>query len=409
MKNKFLKLFNKKEVGSIQTSIPTNKKTKNFFEFQNKTNYRIQSTTKKWRNSINYAEDWERPDRTLLYKIYNELVLDSTIKNSIDLRTQRVLSIPFQIVNNKGKRSNDKLQDIFTSYWFEKYLKYAMDSIFYGHSLIQIDGIKNNNVTDVTLIPRENVVPEFGLFKHSDYVEPTEGLDYMQPKIYKWLCEVYQSRRDLGILNATAPYQIAKKTAIISWSQFVEKFGEPTVIGRTNSNLESEKDQLKDFLNNMSLNSAAVLDKQTDIEFKETTRTDSFNVYKELIISMNNEINTVILGGTEITSGGNGGSEARAKIHQAESNHKTAADIKYIKNNINSVLIPKLQTLKLIPKNVKFEFIYDENLSMEQKIDIDKEIMKQHKLSKDYLERTYKVEIEKPKEVTNETTLEENV
>lgn len=394
--NLIQRFFNKEEVKAIQTSIPNNKKTEHFFEFNNKTNYRITTTTKKWRDALAYAEDWERPDRIELLRIYKDLILDSTVSNSIDIRTSRILSIPFSIVN-KNDNINKKVQAMFDKYWFEKYIKFAMESIFYGHSLIQIDGFtKKEGITDVTLIPRENVIPEFGLFNGNDYNSNNDGTDYMQPKIYKWLCEAYHTRRDLGLLNNIAVSQITKKTATVAWAQFVEKFGEPMVIGRTNSNIETEKQDLQNFLTNISMNSAAVLDKQTDIEFKETTRADVYSVYKELISTMNDEINTVVLGATEITSGGSGGSEARAKIHEIQSNYKTAADIKYIKNNINNVLIPKLEALKIIPKGLQFKFDFNEVRTMEEQILIDKEISNlKGVLSDEYIEKTYDVELSK--------------
>ena len=401
LKDNILRLFNTKEVEVIQTSIANNKATKNFFEIEHKMNYRINSSIKKWRDALNYAEEWKEPNRNGLYEIYDEVLLDAVVKNSMDLRTQRIMSIPFSIVG-KNDKVNKKAQDIFDSYWFEKYMKFAMESIFFGHSLIQIDGADRKGVTDVTLIPRENVIPEYGLFKKNEYDRTDAGMNYMQPKIYKWLCEVYHTRRDLGLLNMVASSQISKKVGIIAWTQFVEKFGEPMVIGRTNSNLESEREALQEFLGSLSMNTSAVLDKQTEIEYKEAVRPDVYNVYKELINQMNDDINTVILGGTELTSGSSGGSEARAKIHQAESNHKTAADIRFIKNNINNVLIPKLESLKIIPRGLKFKFDDGVILSMEDKINVDKELFKHFKLTKDYIELTYNVELEEDEIVTPE-------
>ena len=406
-----LNLFSKKHIEEIKTSVATNAKTKHFFEFDHKYSYRVTSTTKKWRNALNIAEDWNHPNRTPLLDLYKEFILDSTVQNAMDIRTQRLLSVEFVIVDRKGK-INQKAQSIFKSRWFEKYVIFAMQSIFYGHSLVQIDGIKGGNVTDVSLIPREHIIPEFATFKPNEYTAFEDGLDYTKPKIYKWLCEVYNDRRDIGTLSSIAPYSIAKKTAIMAWTQFVEVFGLPMVIGKTNSNLESEKEALKGFLNDMSMNNRVVTDKQTEFEFKETTRSDVYQVYKELITAMNNEINTVILGGTELTSGGSGGSEARAKVHQNQSNFKTASDLRFITNNINKVLIPKLQGLGLLPKGIEFQFNTNELLSMSERMAIDTELLKKYTLSKEYIERTYKVEIETTEpevvtEIINETINEE--
>lgn len=396
LKNKVLNLFNKKDIENIQkTTTNDTKLNKTSFEIVDNNNYRIKADIKKWRYALNLAEDIKYPNRYNLYQIYDEIMLDPIVVNAIDLRTERILGIPFSIVNKSGK-VNKKAQDVFSNYWFEKYIKFAIDSVLFGHSLIRIDGIDKNGVTDVSLIPRENIIPEFGVFKkdaQSNYSE-AGTIDYMDNKIYKWFTEAFKSRNDVGLLNKVVVSQISKKVAQLAWTQFVEKFGEPTVIGRTNSNLETEKNDLQDFLTNLSMNSAAVLDKQTDIEFKETVRSDVYSVYKELINTMNDEINTAILGATELTSGASGGSEARAKVHQAQSNHKTASDIRFITNHINNVLIPKLVKLKVIPTGLKFQFDFNEVLSMEEKITVDSQLLKYYKLSKDYIERVYNVEIE---------------
>jgi len=403
-RDKIINLFSKEEVQATVKTVPTNTKTKTVFEFANKQNYRITSTTKKWRDSLSYAEDWENPNRAELLRVYKEAVLDSTIRNSMDIRIQRILSAPFNIVNSDNSIAEDA-ENIFRSNWFEKYLSYVMESIFYGHSLIQIDAIENGTVKDVSLIPRENVIPEFALFKKAEYDMKESAIDYTTPKVYKWLCEAYKDRRDIGLLNSVVQYHISRKIANQAWTQFVEKFGEPIIIGRTNSNLESEKNDLKDFLSGLSLSSSAVLDKQTDIEFKETSRADAYSVYKELINSTRDDINTVILGGTELTSGGQGGSEARATVHSEQSNYKTKADIRFILNNVNNVLIPKLKELGLINKDIKFEFASDDNITPSEKIKIDKELMNAgYKLSDEYISKIYEVELVKPKETESNGT-----
>ena len=88
--------------------------------------------------------------------------------------------------------------------------------------------------------------------------------------------------------------------------------------------------------------------------------------------------------------------KARAKIHEIQSNYKTAADIKYIKNNINNVLIPKLEALKIIPKGLQFKFDFNEVRTMEEQILIDKEISNlKGVLSDEYIEKTYDVKLSK--------------
>lgn len=397
--DKILKFFNKTEVEEIRTSIPSNK---NIFKFENKTSYRVNADIKKWRNALNQAEDILYPDRTLLMKLYNEVILDPIVKNSIDLRIQRILTMPFSIVTQNDKYVDKNGQKLFSDYWFEHYITLVMESIFYGHSLIQIDGIENSSIKSLTLIPRAHIIPEMGLYKKAEYDTYTAGIDYMEPKTYKWLIEAYHDRKDLGLLSIITPYQIYKKVAITAWTQFVEKFGEPITIGRTNSNLESEKQSLQQFLQNLSMSSSAVLDNQTDIEFRETSRSDAFNVYKELLKSMNDEITTVILGATELTSGASGGSEARANVHQYESAYKTEADMRFITNHINKVLIPKLHEFGLISNKSTFKFNSNELISMNDKIKIDQVILQHYKLDPEYIETMYQVKIQQQQDIIND-------
>lgn len=397
LKDEFIKLFqskpNSKELENKRTNLG-NKHIKKKLSIEVVDDERENADIKKWRKALNYAEDKYNPDRYYLLKLYNEVILDSVVSNGVNLRKDKILSSDFNItINNE---INEDLKSILNNEWFYDFLNYAIDSIFFGYSIIQINSIEDNNISSLELLPREHIIPEFAKFKKSINDDVESAISYTDKKTYKWLIELFKDRKDLGELYKIIPHYISKKVAMMSWTQFVEKFGQPIAIGRTTSNIAKERESLEDFLKNLGSDASGVLDPGTDIELKESSKTDVYKVYMELIKTANEEINTSLLGSTEMTSGQSGGSEARAKVHQSESLFKTRSDLRYITEVINNRLIPKLKELDVFPKegDIKFVFRNKEFIPPKDKILIDEVLLDKYRLSKDYIEKTYQVEID---------------
>lgn len=91
----------------------------------------------------------------------------------------------------------------------------ALESIGWGHSLIQLGDVFTDangvmTFSDVELVPREHVCPEYGVLLRDRSDSPDQGIPYREGAVSDWCVEVGDSH-DLGLLLKCAPQAIAKK------------------------------------------------------------------------------------------------------------------------------------------------------------------------------------------------------
>ena len=361
-------------------------------KIENKTIYRVQETQRRWRQALSIAEYDKFPDRTTLYRLYFDIMLDNKLSAVIDLKKDRIQSMEFSIVDSNNE-IDEVSTDKFKSKWFYDFLNAYVETIFWGHSLLQIDSVTDQNLDAVELIPRQNVKPEFQEYVENYYDK--RGESYVTPELYPWLIEV-GGKRDLGLLKKISPLVLWKKSAIQFWSEFQEIFGTPIRLGKTTASRAEDKDRFTSFLRDMGSLSYAVLGKGEEIEFKESNRTDAHAIYLELINFIDTEITTLILGASDNTSSNNGGSLARAQVHEQQSAYKTKSDLRNITFYVNDNLIPKLQNLNILPENIKFRFEEKENIPTADKVIIDEKlvgIIQSGVFTEDYIKQRYAVEL----------------
>jgi len=352
--------------------------------------YRIRQSIASWRNAINEAEGTEKNYQSLI-RLYNDITLDTHISALIDSRVSRLLCSDFTIVNASGKQDT-VYQEKFDDEWFSNVMRWYVESKFYGYSLIQIDDIVNGNISEVKLIKRENVNPYkreiVGVFN-------TEGVNYTKPEYYDWLIEI--NTKDFGYLCKLAPLAIYKKGALSFWNEFAEIFGTPFRVGKTSTNRPEDRKKMADFLKNMGSSGYGVMGKDEEIQFIENSRGDAFGVYENLINKLNSEMSKLVLGGTESIEGGGNGSEARATVHNNQTEYKEYMDKKGFEYFVNKYLIPKLYNLGVVKDTIKFSFNKETSLEeLTMKIDIDAKVsslLVEGQLDKTYLVDRYGVVI----------------
>ena len=217
------------EVQNVTTKVPNRAKVKSQVVKRELT--RANQNVLKWRNATAQAESDVNPTRVELYRIYKDVVLDShlsSLARTIDLK---VKAGDFFIKDKDGEKSEDLTKKI-KQQWFTDYLTFYIESIFYGHSLIQIGGIKDDKFVDMELIERENVVPEAGVVKRNVYDSVDAGIPYREKPFSTWLIEC-GTNGNLGLLHKATPLVLWKKGVFGAWSQYAELFGMPVRIGRT--------------------------------------------------------------------------------------------------------------------------------------------------------------------------------
>jgi phage gp29-like protein len=361
-------------------------------EIIERNNYRVRETISSWQNAVTQAESkdsYMKPDRKALIRIYNDIILDNHLASVIELRKEKVLEYSFYLHRNDviDEESTKKIN----SEWFYKVLGYILDIIFYGHSLVQVESVYLNNITQISLVDRENIIPEYGEFM-KDVYNNLDVISYIEPKMYSWLFEFYSDRKDLGLLKSIVPLVLWKRSAMSAWAEYTEVFGMPIRIATTTSADTQDRKRLADFVKNIGKSAWAVLDREEKIDFIENKKTDSYNVYDRLIELVNKEISKAVLGVTMLNE--DGSSRSQSEVHSEQSEIKTRSDLRNIEFIIKDKLIPKLVGLGVLPEGLEFKFDISEVSSPSEQILIDKELGLMYPLSKEYLKERYSVEFE---------------
>ena len=260
-----------------------------------------------WRNAWQLAINVDSPNRKPLYDIYRDVDADLHLSGCIEQRKGFVMSRSFKIVGADGKEVEDAAH-YFNQAWFRQLMKLSLDSVYWGHSLIELGDI----VTDgdgcicydgVKLIPRKHVIPEYG-----------------------------RVVTDLG--------QEPKKNALAFWDTFAEIFGMPMRIAKTTTRDEKELAKMEKMMDSMGASLWGVFQEGTEIEVVESTKGDAFNVYDKRVDRANSELSKLIIGQTMTIEDGSSLSQSQTHLevfeNLVESDRTMLADI--VNNGLNGTI-----------------------------------------------------------------------
>ena len=322
---------------------------------------------KEWKIALAVASDPENPDFSLLEDLYQNLMLDAHLMSVIDSRILKIQQSKFKIVDATGKENED-LSKLLETKWFEDFIRFAVMTIFTGTSVLELwDLDEDMNLKGVEKLNKRNL----NLIKKLIVKEPgdTTGWNYEDGKYINHYLQIGKNNH-LGLLSDLAPMILAKKLAIGSWLDFVEKFGIPARWVTTDREDNTRLKELFDMMIKMVSNHVAVLRGNEKIETEAVPNTDAYKVFNQLIDRVNSEISKRILGATGTTD--EKAFVGAAKVHQDVANDRHESDKFFIRNLINNFLIPKLVLISPVYSqlaNYSFEWDTTEDMSKAQIID----------------------------------------
>jgi phage gp29-like protein len=334
--------------------------------------------------SVNMPRRWQ------LQELYIDAMNDLHLFGIINKRILKISNKKIKICNKAGEEVPEALEFINKS-WFRKFIKYSMESIFYGYSLVEFE-FEKKIVKKCWVVDRRYVVPEFEMFltNPGNY----EGFVYTKEP-YDSIAIGIGDSHDYGLLMKLSIYALLKKNAIGNWSEFAEIFGMPMRYASTPTSDPRVRRDLEDMLDQMGSAAWALFPQGTEIKFAETSKTDAFNIYNQLIERMNSEMSKCVLGQTMTTD--NGSSRSQAEVHEHTEDEITEDDKAFIKNVINDQLFPLLIKNGYPLQDLIFDFNDAEQIDLEKKSKIDESISRMgFKPTKEYLEKTYSIELEEP-------------
>lgn len=347
-----------------------------------------------WHKAWQMAISVEEPKRSRLYDVYTTALIDLHLTGAIEQRKAQTLHKSFVVYDSKGEE-NEELGKLFQKSWFDDFLNLALDSLFWGHSLIQLSdvidaGSQDMRFSSCEIIPRKHVIQEFGVITKEAGDEARNGFNYHDPKWAKYLIEVGKSN-DLGLLLKVAPHCISKKNMLSYWDTFGEIFGMPIRVGKTPSQNKRDWNTLRNMLENMGAAAWALIPEGSEIDIKETTRGDAYNVYDKRVERANSEISKGVLNQTMTID--NGSSHSQSETHLEILKKVGEKDSKFIKNLINDKLIP-LMVLNGFPLD-GCKFDWDDSLSFtpEQQRENERLVLQYYKVDPEYFKKKYKIDI----------------
>lgn len=273
--------------------------------------------------AIEMAKNPDRPRRDVLYALYDEVwENDGHTIGETRKAILKVIGSPYGVFKKGSQEIDEAATRLLQKKWFEDYRRYFQQAQFWGHSLVQfVETVESQEsgmkfeFKKVELIDREHVRPEEG-FIVLDVSDDT-GIAFRDDAIKKALMLIEMGEpKYLGLLRLATKEFIWKNYSRSDWSRHSEKFGMPMITIKTNTTDNKELDKLEDMARDFGNNLWAILDADDEVELKEPTFKDSYQIYKELAMFSNQEISKAISGatGTSDEKAFVGGAEVHERI-----------------------------------------------------------------------------------------------
>lgn len=356
-----------------------------------RTRDRTSNDLEDWSVAVNIAERRDRPDRTRLMELYKNMEIDGHVMGILTTLKNKIKAKDFWLVDSEGE-PDDEAKKIFESKWFFKYLDWSIESWFYGFSLIQLNAMVDGQFKDMELVPREFVIPDLDIVKYdiATFSEGDPHLNYKDRANEKWFMFIGE-KTDLGLFNNIAPQVISKKHILSAMWQFIEIFGQPMRIGKTDMEDNNQKERMVSMMETMGRSSWAVIDLEGDeIEFTESIKGD-VEVFLGAIGLANQEASKGL-------TGVSGMFDEKSFVGSAEVQERILKELmlsyqRSTEFNTNDDLIPKMQAEGNFPDR-RFMWRADDLLSIGEKVEAIVKLSQFYKIPEDEVTSATGLEIE---------------
>lgn len=193
---------------------------------------RVRRDLDTWRRALRQADSVDRPRRRELMDLYADVMLDALLTSQIEQRIGRTLAAEFSLKDQGDKVNEEATRLLSEAVWFPLLVRYMLESLFYGHSLVEFTASDSDEL-EVNLIPRQNVVPELGFFLYDSNAD--KGEYYRDLREFGTYILEFGHPNNYGLLNKAVPHALFKKFAHSCWSELCEIYGIPPRYIKTNT------------------------------------------------------------------------------------------------------------------------------------------------------------------------------
>lgn len=363
---------------------------------------RINPDIGKWRSALRNAEDEDSPDRSTLYDIYKETILDGLV-TSVTQRISSKCTNSKIIFKKEGEADKEHpISKMCQTPMFLEIISEIVASKWYGHSLIELD-FNDKELVRAELLPRKNVIPEKGLLVKN--VGEQEGINYREPPYLYYVLDVGK-RKDLGLLNNATPYTIYKRFGISSWGEYVERYGLPIQEYQYDTDNPNARKEVEQQAKEQGSGARIIMPKGTETKLHKGADGSGSTVFVEYRGANNEEIALIFLLQTMTTM--NGSSRSQAEVHEGGEDELIAGYKLFVEMVLNFQLKPILEKHGLDVEGGEFKYEDTEKLSKKELLDIFKGLSNFGVVPLDVLEKHFGIKLTpKEKEAIKEDAAKE--
>lgn len=373
-----------------------NKKFVSFEYIEQQSIPKYRRELKEWTDARNIRHDVDYPMTYATVEGYDDAMVDLHLQAVIENRILRIVNLPIEIVNADGS-TDDVMTDLINEMWFLDTLRIGMESVFWGYSVIEVTGLKDNRITGVKSIPREHIIPERKWIVRNP-TDTDEGFPYEELPHQLLYCQLYDA---YGILEQIVPMTILKRHSWASWDEYEEKYGHAIAIAKIPGGSTTTRDNTSKWLQSINKNSTGVFDIGTELQLLESNKTDAYQVFLEKIKLVNSEISKGVNGQTMTVDSGS--SRSQGEVHKETEDEITQADKRSILIWLNETLKPALIAFGY-PMSDDQKFSTKVIAKPNERIKIDIPLINaDYRMTDEYIERVYGVELAERVEIDAET------
>lgn len=304
---------------------------------------------------------------------------DATVISSLGSRKAATLKKEIIFTSDNEEMANS-LYGVFHPGTLRK----VLDAPFQGAAIFEI----NWSVQDSVLIPKliERDYTQFMIKNETLYFAPYGSLEEIpeHKAVYALYEDKYHRPMGTPLAESLFWYVKFKNASLQFWVKFLEKYGVPWAIGKT----DGDKDMMADEIYSMLSGDAAVIDPEETIEIITADKSGDFD---KITSYLDDQIREAVLGGN-LTGNVKGGSYAAAETH-----NDIREDIAMADENMTIALIEKVIEAFIAINNLSITIEVtlkdkdDPNLSLAER---DERITKMgYRPTQEYIEKTYNISV----------------
>ena len=317
---------------------------------------RVRKDMESWRRALRHADSVERPRRRELMDLYADVMLDALLTSQIEQRIGRTLSAEFSLKDTADKVNEEATRMLAEAVWLPLLMRYILESTFYGHSLVEFL-VSERTGLEVTLVPRQNIVPEEGLFLFDSTADA--GIRYREMREYGTYVLEFGSPRNYGLLNKAVPHALFKKFAHACWSELCEIYGIPPRYIKTNTQDAAMLNRAEEMLREMGAAAYFIIDTTEEFQFAQGVSTNG-DVYNNLISLCNSEM-SLLISGAQIGQDTKNGNRSKEEVAVKQLEKYVNSDKRLVEDYMNSTVLPALFRLGFLPDGLRFSFNSEED------------------------------------------------